>query len=312
MAYDISTLDVDEDQRFAYWKDVVCSHCIPAASDAVSSKTFNARLSGRSIGALSISQMSAPEHSWERDTRHLRTGPDEDFWLAYMDSGFGHLTQSGRTVAQQTGDIVLYDAARPFTFTLTPNSIFIAKIPRALLLHRVPYVDKVTATLLGDGLGVTRILGAMIREIALAPQLDEMPNAGSRIVSSILDLLSATLEMQTGLGVRRDSSHEALYQRALAFIEDHLEDPDFDIDMLAREQHISTRTLTRLFASHSTTVMRWTWHRRLEASHGALIEGSVRNVTEAALTYGFCDLSHFSRTYKRAYGVSPQNVIRKR
>jgi len=312
MPYDISTTDVAEGQRFDYWQDVVCSHCIPAASNSNHQDKFNARLAGRSIGALSISEMSAPEHCWVRDAHHLRTGPVDDFWLAYMDSGFGHLTQSGRSVVQRTGDIVLYDAARPFSFTLTPDSVFIMGIPRALLLHRVPYADQIVATRLGEGLGITRVLGSMIKEAATTSALSEMPSAGTRVVSSLLDLLTATLDVQTGYNGGKGSSQEALYRRATSYIEEHLEDPALDVEMLSRSQHVSSRTLARVFAAHGTTPMRWIWHRRLEASHCALVEGTARNVTEAALTYGFCDLSHFSRTYKRTYGVSPQTLIRKR
>lgn len=60
MSYIISTLEVEESQRFAYWQEVVSNHCIPADSEAVERAQFNARLSGSSIGALSFARMSAP------------------------------------------------------------------------------------------------------------------------------------------------------------------------------------------------------------------------------------------------------------
>jgi hypothetical protein len=37
--------------------------------------------------------------------------------------------------------------------------------------------------------------------------------------------------------------------------------------------------------------MRWLWKQRLEASRSALIEGRARNVTTAAYSSGFTDLS---------------------
>ncbi len=36
-----------------------------------------------------------------------------------------------------------------------------------------------------------------------------------------------------------------------------------------------------------------------------LKEGHARNVTEAALRFGFSDLSHFSRAFRKVYGMSP-------
>jgi AraC-like DNA-binding protein len=41
------------------------------------------------------------------------------------------------------------------------------------------------------------------------------------------------------------------------------------------------------------------------------MQGEVRSVTDAAFAHGFSDLGHFSRSFKRTFGMSPQTVLRK-
>lgn len=312
MSYDISTLDVSPGERFDYWTSVVCNRCIPADSHAGHAADFNARLTGRTLGSISVSMLQAPAHTWTREERHVRAASDHDIWVAYMETGSAAFVQDGRSVVQRPGDLVLYDSARPFTHTMSEQSLYVARIPRSLLAPRLSAVERLTATRFGEGVGVARILGEMIKESAVAPELNDKPGASGRVANCILDLLIATLDIQAGgIPHGKVSSHEAMYHRAVALIEEHLTDPELGVELLCQRLHVSPRTLTRSFAVQDSTVMRCILQKRLEASHRALIEGTVRNVTEAAMTYGFCDISHFSRSYKGLYGLSPQSSIRK-
>ena len=75
--------------------------------------------------------------------------------------------------------------------------------------------------------------------------------------------------------------------------------------------HLTTDTLNQLFGSLGATPMRWVWAERLKASRVALMQGDVRSVTDAAFAHGFSDLGHFSRSFKRTFGMSPQTMLRK-
>src|ERR1700722_13326450 len=81
---------------------------------------------------------------------------------------------------------------------------------------------------------------------------------------------------------------------------------------LAKRGAVSLRTLNRLFAKIGTTPMRWVWQRRLQASHSALSEGCATSVTDAAFQFGFSEVSHFSRSFKAEYGVSPEQLLKAR
>jgi len=83
-----STSTVEQTQRFAYWHDVVCKHCIDAASEPLTSSEFDGSLTVHAVGALNVSELTAPAHRWERDAEHIRHGPNDNFWVSLMSEGF--------------------------------------------------------------------------------------------------------------------------------------------------------------------------------------------------------------------------------
>ena len=70
------------------------------------------------------------------------------------------------------------------------------------------------------------------------------------------------------------------------------------------------RTLHLVFADTGTTVSRWIRDRRLKACYRELSRsGRSETATDVAFRWGFNDAAHFSRTFKKAFGVTPSSVM---
>ena len=77
-----------------------------------------------------------------------------------------------------------------------------------------------------------------------------------------------------------------------------------DIHDLAKAGGISNSTLLRLFQKHfGTTPYAYLMDRRLEIGASMLTMG--HSVKDSALQCGFADAGHFSRAFKKKYGVPP-------
>lgn len=108
-----------------------------------------------------------------------------------------------------------------------------------------------------------------------------------------------TASLATRLGTR----HNKLLQAA-AYLEARIEE-GFDLDACAAHLNLSRRQIERLFATHlGITPVRYMNDLRLARGRALLAETDMK-VTDVAVASGFASTSHFSKSFRKKYGVSP-------
>lgn len=141
--------------------------------------------------------------------------------------------------------------------------------------------------------------------------LDDLSEAG--VAAARNAMIELTKGVLSGEGPDPD---EALLVPALAaaarrVAERRLTDPDLSPGLLARELHVSVRTLQRAFAETGEPATSYIRRRRLERAKEELTsQGRSVTVSELAARSGFADSSHFIRVFKEKYGESPARLAR--
>lgn len=91
---------------------------------------------------------------------------------------------------------------------------------------------------------------------------------------------------------------------AMQVMENNIEDP-LRPDEIAEVVALSTRQLERLFAKYlQTSPKRYYLNLRLDKGRNLLRQTDL-SVTDVCVACGFKSLSHFSKSYRAAYGISP-------
>ncbi len=107
----------------------------------------------------------------------------------------------------------------------------------------------------------------------------------------------------TSLAARLGTRHDKLLQAA-AYLESRIEE-GFDLDACAAHLHLSRRQIERLFSTHlGVTPVRYMNDLRLARGRALLAETDMK-VTDVAVASGFASASHFSKSFRAKYGVSP-------
>ncbi|VTU31188.1 Transcriptional activator NphR [Variovorax sp. SRS16] len=300
---------VKEADRFAYWHEEICRTYCRAETRALERGMFHGRLARSQLGSLEVSDIACDATRYERQACDVRGAPSDEFLLSVLREGEGRLSQGGRDALQRPGDVVIYDTARAFQYAFPQHyHMVLLKIPRRAMLARVPEAERLTSIII-DGKTPLGGLAASMIQNAAALDLRETA-AAAKVGTSIIDVIAAAIDVELAGRAEAPNRHDALFERARDYVATRLDDPDLDVDSIAKALYVSESTLGRIFAAHGTTIMRYLWQQRLEASHRALTEGRAAQVTEVALSCGFTSFSHFSRAFKSAYGQSPNKLLR--
>jgi len=136
-----------------------------------------------------------------------------------------------------------------------------------------------------------KVLKLSIQNLLSSKEILRLKYSGNFIVDSDLDKLT--------------TPEELFIKKLMKVIEENLENPDFDVNMLVKEIGMSRTILYKkvnTLTNHSVASL--IKHLRLKKA-ADIILNTTYPISEVAFMVGFNDRKHFSREFKKVYKLSP-------
>lgn len=285
--------------------------------DLQDSAVLDARMESVRLGSIGVSSFYRSGSQYgSRRWDHIRGDRIDCFMFFVPLSTPCFIEQSAYRNEVTPGQFTFVATNRPFQIAQYAGkqgvfSTLQAMVPGALLRMHLPYIDDLSNKSFPVNAGIGRIttelLEACMRDGAMlsTPGADEMGSA-------LLNMITGTAQWAAASCGTRVSVSEASAKRILvqakSFIDNHLDDPALDTDMVARNCQISIRYLQAIFNASDESVAAYIREKRLTLCRDALKSPKMatRTITEIAGQWGFEDISQFGRAYKKLFGITPR------
>lgn len=217
-------------------------------------------------------------------------------------TGYEHVTQRGVTVRLEVGGGVVLNSGQPMAFDVpVPYRKRCLVVPvEALAETGAPQPTGACVELPRSQPAVALLGGYLDALSRTLPAMCGVARTAAR--NAALELVAGALRSDTtvdGAGVA-----PALRASMDRWIDRHLLDPSLSPAAIAAAHAVSVRTVYRLFGSGGATFGAVVRSRRLARARTELALGQ-RSLSAIANRWGFADASHFSRSFKDAFGMSP-------
>jgi AraC-like DNA-binding protein len=183
-------------------------------------------------------------------------------------------------------------------------------LPKALLVERGLPLETLMARQAGGASGILRVALATMR--STYPKLPHMSLAAARgagdLIAQLVRLSLIELAGQSTAVTQR----EALKDRIRAYVSVNLRDPGLSIEQIAHALNCSKRHLHNAFSDEYQNVASHILDLRHKACLREFQQGGskTRTITDIALSWGFNNLSHFSRVFRDRTGLRPRDFRR--
>lgn len=293
------------------WREMLREHFVTLdVTDVADASRFTGAVRSASLAHLRVSTVQATQQRIVRNNNLIGADGENFLQLGLVRRGRAIVTQDDRTCVLTPGDFTLYDAGRPFDWTLEGHAsdgswaLEVFTWPRHMLPLSEVETQQITAVAFDGQAGMSGLLGRFLHDVAATRLADRVAD-DTRVIDEVGDLIGALARTRLGPA----EPQQQLYRAAVTAIDERLADPDLSPGLIAAELSLSTRHLHRIFADHHTTVSRTIRARRLEHCRRDLIAtaSTPPPLQQIAHRWGFRDMAVFSRTFKQEYGSSPRN-----
>ena len=265
------------------------------------------------MGQCGLTRITSPAHgvAAQKTVRQL-SDPDHIKVLVQVRGATSfHMGQDRFRISPNAA--VIYDPTRPYYLVnATAVEQLILQIPRGDLGDRNLRALSRPVFLEDVGPGQFRTLSAFVSaasESAESLSYEMRAGIGQSLCSFANGLVGNHFQTDMLDHLERGSLI-LLRGRVLDFLARNLSDPDITIDRIAVKMGCSVRYLHRAFESQDLTLQKLVWKMRLDRSKAMLAtqKPATSSVSDIAIRCGFSSSSHFSRTFREAFGLSPKQA----
>ncbi|MBI4986635.1 MAG: helix-turn-helix domain-containing protein [Rhodocyclales bacterium] len=306
-----STRGMAARDQFAYWREWVCGSITQLTADRDTQGPFHGEIRVRSLDTLKIVTARADAHRRTRTAADIARRSEDGFFVYLPLSGALRVEPArGESFVAPPGTPCFLNPCQSAALVLNEAHTHVAlSIPRADVASMMAHPDGHFGhrTLAGGGLGplLASYIGGLGDPGAVAAHLE------AAVAANFCSLLALALGANDeGRERGRDGVAAARLQAALRWIELNFAETGVAPAQAAAQLGISARYLHKLFETTGLSFSETLARRRLQACRGALLDPALdrRSIAEIALSCGFGDISHFNRSFRAAYGLTPREA----
>jgi AraC-like DNA-binding protein len=242
-----------------------------------------------------------------RGPAQVRRGAPEQTAIGVQLRGHALLRTLGSESVTNAGHLHLVDVTSPYSYRQFGDSD-----------HKVLLIDNKQLSLPVDVIrtALPKLQGSPIYDLVrahlarLGDARDLSAATREMVGQASLQLIRALISSTTDGTQQREAMTATLQLRIMLYLDTNLHNHRLTPDSVAAAHNISTRHLYAMWgrANHDLSLSQWIISRRLKKAEAQLSEVDPATTTIARIAHdcGFTDVSHFSRRFREAYGMSPR------
>jgi AraC-like DNA-binding protein len=296
-------------RRLLAWRDRV-GHVIdvlPSLSDL--EKPFQASIDRYQVGELVFTDCRSDQMMLERSLARISTDKIRDFvFHVFLEGGVENVAVRAmpRKSAPSIGSILALDMSQPVRMQRNASRLLTFFVPGELVQEVFPDPDAIHGRTIHGTTPLTRLIVEHVTE--LSQSIAHMSaNAADGAIRAGAQLLVAAFGKQALLsGNARAAGRAAMFGQVRRYIQAHLREAALSPEGVLNALQLPRQTLYRLF-EHEGGLGAYIRHLRLRHAADSLARNPHVTVTNIAFELGFKSPSDFTRAFRRAYGMAPQD-----
>jgi AraC-like DNA-binding protein len=212
--------------------------------------------------------------------------------------------QAGRSFTLHCGEIGIVSGQLPFRLAFPmPVSRIIAVVPKQPLDMRAPWFSRAIQRKIGVDAPFMSLIKGHLQHLADERSALSVTEA-TLLTENLYNLLAVATAPDSSVA---NCSSELQLAAILSYCRQNLGDFQLSPACVAARFGISVRTVHLRFRSVGRSFSRWVIESRLDACSTALKDARDFNTSISSIAYrnGFSDLSHFNKTFRARFDMTP-------